>query len=593
MNSKKIVHFLILLCATVMLLGGCGGGGGGRSSKAVLPKIYYIGEFHGELAPYLREIAAEFLPYDGEATDAPLIVSLRNDFAPDKSTKEALIKVSDAGRFVAIEHATIDEVNVFLKVIGMEPNFSMDVVSNDLRYVELYAVKKVFRDAFTSDIITWVTPAAAAAPRQLSEPIASDDGKPEVPNQEAFNEMRASNVAKYAADNEAQLKAIKNVNEAGRAEVSARAAVSASTNDLTQLAQAQIHTVDASYSQQNFKITYSIYACHSYNEADKTDYDWFIVQQRGKLNPVNSYRNTDAHDGYVSEILGYMINYDFDNQLDYDNSTSYAKLMESTPSSANGSSTTTSGINWSLGGNVGLTPAGPSGGLSAGVSFSSSESVTISDSTVENKSASYERPTKAHWTYSFPRPTLKSSARPFSMGKFNDAVTLSRSYFQPYNQWIWMIHPDGREKIKQFKSKFTWKNGISHGDAHSVWFSYKKLKHEDWRSNSSTYDIPFIYPPLIVGKNLDFNKAPQTRSLEFGTARNWIAVSGEPSWCTLSKVPEAMEPKDTVSGDINATGSIKVTVNENTTGIDRTATIKLSTADGKGTYDVKVFQSKN
>ena len=81
MNNKKTTFLIILLCAAALISGGCSGGDG-TSKHTVLDKIYYIGNVHGDLAAYLREIATEFLPYDGEATDSPLLVSLRDGFVP-------------------------------------------------------------------------------------------------------------------------------------------------------------------------------------------------------------------------------------------------------------------------------------------------------------------------------------------------------------------------------------------------------------------------------------------------------------------------------------------------------------------------------
>ena len=578
MNNKKTTFLIILLCAAALISGGCSGGDG-TSKHTVLDKIYYIGNVHGDLAAYLREIATEFLPYDGEATDSPLLVSLRDGFVPDETTGDAVRRVFGAGQIVALEHATADEVNLLLEAIGQEPNFSLNTDEDGLDYVDLFAIEKLSRDAVHSDICVWVSP-ADREPTVLSEPIASDDEVPESPDMEAFHEMRAQNFATYAADNEAKQEAVRQAREAGEA------AVTASTGELTQLAQAQIYTYDASIYNQAFQITYYLYACHSYNEANNIDYDWFVVQQRGMLNPSGNYENKNGNMGWskttLARIKGYMVNYEFNNWLDYDNSNRYLQLMNSTPGTTQGSSSTTSGFSWNMGGNIGFNASGPTGGLSAGISFSSSESVTISDCTVNNMSVPSSAATDAHWTFSFPRPTIKSSGgNPFYLGEFNDAVLLSRSNFQPYNQWMWRIAPGARDTVKQFKSTFSWKNGLSYGNQYVMWVEAIKTDHRDWESDSRTYVIPFIYPPLIAGNNLDFDAKGSHARLDFGTARNWTAASDQ-FWCTLSAT----------SGDKNAASNVFVTVDPNASGVDRTAVITLSTADGKGTYKVKVFQSR-
>ena len=53
MRNKKLIFFILLLCTAALFSGGCSGGDG-TATHAILDKIYYIGNVHGDLAAYLR-----------------------------------------------------------------------------------------------------------------------------------------------------------------------------------------------------------------------------------------------------------------------------------------------------------------------------------------------------------------------------------------------------------------------------------------------------------------------------------------------------------------------------------------------------------
>lgn len=574
---------VIFLALSVFFMGGCGGGDDDPVVEGpAIKKAYYIGDVREGLAPNLKKRCVHFLPYDGKSTDGVLFVSYRKGFTPNEDDVESIRRVYEAGRFVALVHASIDQVNEFLGHIGLPPHFDILESDEEGRCAEIFAVNKRPRDNIKSDIFTWVTP-AYVRPDLVAESSSTDDPvmvEPELPDEEPdmeeLNETKARNFVQYVEDEDRRLREMETARE------SAQAAISSATNDLTQIAQAQHHTFDASAYSQNFQLHYFIYACHSYNEANNTDYDWFVVQQRAVLNPSNKYVNKDHGDGYLAQIYGYMVNYEFENWFDYNNKNSTIHLMNSSPATTTGSSSTTSGFSWNLGGNIGVTPAGPSMAISGGISFSSSESVVVTDCTVTNKSAPSNDKSNAYWNYSFPRPTIKpTGGNPFDIGDFHDAVLLSRSTFQPYNQWLWKIAPAARDTVNAFKSRFAWRNGNSYGNQLVWWVEAIKVRHEDWLSGNNTYVIPLIYPPLIAGNGVDFEAKGSHKRFEFATARDWTAESDQ-EWCTLSST----------SGVGNQTGDVFVTVDPNETGADRWANITLKTTDGKGSFTVKVFQSR-
>ncbi|MDI9389191.1 MAG: BACON domain-containing protein [Synergistota bacterium] len=565
---------VMFLALSVFFTGGCGGG---SDDHAVIARAYYIGEGWEGLALYLKRYCIDFLPYDGESTDGLLFVSYGDDFVPSDGDIKSIKRAYEAGCFVVLVHATMDRANEFLGHIGLPPHFDIEGDGGEQKLVEILAVYRQQRDDGGTDIFTWVTPEYTAPVKSES---ASDDDpakKPPLPEDDfdpdEFNEARTRHFVQYVVDEEKRLE------DAERAREFAKAAVSSATDDLTRIAQAQIITRDASKYKQHFMINYYIYSCHSYNAADGVDYDWFVVQQRAMLNPQNNYAKKDAHDEYLAKVTGYMVHYDFENTLDDING---VQLVNTSPASTSGSTSVTSGFSWSLGGDVGVSGSSPSMNLSGSVTYSSSETVEIADCTVTNSSAPSEAKTKAEWRYEFSRPGIEKRGAPFYYGNFHDAARLSRSNFEPFNQWLWKIPPGARDRTKGFKSKFTWVNGYSFGNQVAAWIEIIGVEHHDWVSSTETYSIPFIYAPLIAGNGLDFGVEGGYQPLKFGTARPWMAESDQ-EWCELSQY----------KGEANETDGIYVTVAQNETGANRWANITLRTADGKGECTVKVFQSSS
>lgn len=565
----------LFLALSIFFIGGCGGG---SEDQVVIARAYYIGQGWEGLALYLKRYCVEFLPYDGESTDGVLFVSYGDAFTPSDGDIRSIRRAYEAGCFVVLVHATVDRVNEFLGHVGLPPHFDIEDGDGKRKLVEILAVYRQPRDDGGTDIFTWVTPEYTAPVK--SENTSSDDPAEELPPPEddfdldEFNEARTRNFVQYIANEEKRLV------DAERAKESAKAAVASATDDLTRIAKAQIITRDASKYKQHFMINYYIYACHSYNATDGVDYDWFVVQQRAMLNPEDNYGKDDAHGKHLAQIRGYMVYYDFENRLD---DVKGVQLVNTSPASTSGSTSVTSGFSWSLGGAVGVSGSNPTANLSSSVTYSSSETVSIADCTVMNSSAPSEDKTKAKWRYEFPRPRCTEPGKwDFNFtGNFHDAVRLSRSNFEPFNQWLWKIPPNARDKIKGFNSKFKWQNGYSNGNQYIMKFKKHEVEHHDWVSSTETYTIPFIYAPLIAGNEVDFDAEGSHKKLKFGTARPWEAESDQ-EWCELSKY----------KGEADQTSGVYVTVKPNMTGADRWANITLRTADGKGECTVKVFQSK-
>lgn len=372
-------------------------------------------------------------------------------------------------------------------------------------------------------------------------------------------------------------------------------AANSTGGDLKQVMNMYQKTYDASAYNQVFKIFVDAYACRAYNSAPKeasgsgSNSDWFFIKQYAQLNPSGNYANEKHNGTTAAHIKGYMVYYSFDNWL-VDSSgnevTSNVVLHKPKPDSTVGSTTEGQSSSFSFGGNIGFSGLAGSGGLNFGGSFSYDQSTTVPDCQVDNQSMASGKDAHATWLYSFSRP--QTTGHPcIGCNDFKDAPTSARSMFQPENQWTWELSNDtARNAVKGFKFKFKWQNGYSNGEGFAWWIKVASIQHVDWVSRETTFYVPFdaIMPPLIAANDEDFSAREEARRIDVGTSRLWSAkVVDGGSWCTL----------DDQVVDINGgKNSIVVNVAKNDTGASRTAIVRLTTNDGKGSCDVKIYQAR-
>jgi hypothetical protein len=94
--------------------------------------------------------------------------------------------------------------------------------------------------------------------------------------------------------------------------------------------------------------------------------------------------------------------------------------------------------------------------------------------------------------------------------------------------------------------------------------------------------VPLNYPPLIVSpsENVTFNNAGQVKYMDVHVTSDWSASSDQ-SWCQA--VPTTGKGNNT---------QVSITVDYNTTGKERKATITFSRNDGKGKDTMTATQSQ-
>jgi hypothetical protein len=357
------------------------------------------------------------------------------------------------------------------------------------------------------------------------------------------------------------------------------AAAAGENAELTTLAKSFHVTNNFSAYENYYTLNYYIYSCHSFNDADGKEYDWFYVRQEGLLNSKNAYKGVQNwYDGLAhADIRYYTGSYRMNNWMDgLTQQGSGVSLVQSSPANENKSEQVTSGISVNINGKVGFSGKGGSGDVGAGVTITNSKSFSVKDCDLVNNSG--DQFNNANWSYNF-KKALQIAY--FAYTGLQEPPLLSRSLFQPVNQWVWKFSSDVRDKNQNwFYSKFDVDLINSQGGVALAWIAQDPQHYiypKSWQEK-----VPLPLPPLIVAqRNLDIasSKGVST-ALDITVSRDWTASSNQP-WCQVQQ-----------SAGTAANTHVNITVDDNTTGANRTAVITFKTADGKGTATTTVFQPK-
>lgn len=589
MKCKRAVAFFLLtliFAAALFISGGCGGSSGGSSSKV---QIHLDGKLHGELAEYLpeRAVIRKLTPKsDGSIY---MLSSSANEFS--EASLRFIKEVYDDGAIVAVEHAGIGEVNAFLKALGETPNYaaaSGDVDPN----VEIYAMAKRGKDVFTyvtrsdNNVITGETADVSGSfyPVSTSEETVSEDVEANAPAEEDGDAEETKQQRLRVANFIEWTQSVDDM----KSELAAAREVADGDNDLTKLAQAQVVQNDCSYRGRKYLLTYTIYACHSFT--DKRDY--YLVQSSHSFNPESAYKKYHKEhirvgvlDGEADFVEGYNSAYLMDQWInEKDASTADIFLLNHAPENVNRSKTKTTGFSWEVGGNIGFSGGKPAGGLSGGVSFSSSEEITIYDYDIYNQSLSGGA-SNAKWNYDIQRPS--NGGKNFMYRHLNDAPDAARRLLQPHQQWIWAVASSyrsrkGDEGLK-LNASFRWTEGWTRGAFGGGMWIYEVGRIDTDTPYDNSLSIPLRLPPLIaVDKpTFDFDAKAQHSVFNFLSEKDWT-IESDSSWCVVNK-KSGRGTGDTLE-------AVMFDVDANESGESRTANIKIS--DGVETSIVEVMQSK-
>lgn len=179
----------------------------------------------------------------------------------------------------------------------------------------------------------------------------------------------------------------------------------------------------------HYQVTTYVYSCYS---ADDTS-SWFFFEQHWVLNASNSFVvDTDKVRMYY--VTGYGMNAV---PAGFSGDTASVGLLASSPGTTEGGTAVTSSVSFGINGTVGFEGKAGAGSVTGGMTVSSAETFEIPDVSVQNLSAATQN--NASWKYSIPKATLIQTGA--CDNTLNPAKLVSRSTFQPVNQWLWKVGP--------------------------------------------------------------------------------------------------------------------------------------------------------
>lgn len=222
----------------------------------------------------------------------------------------------------------------------------------------------------------------------------------------------------------------------------------------------------------HYQITYSIYAVYSFNE----DKDYYFLHEEiiGTNKPMmlpghwfewkTSGTDFDCYGFYLKEIECEHNLYKPDGRMMYDG----VSLHDPTPTTSEGSTTTTSGYSVNFSGNIGFNPAGASSSGSLGGSISESFTTSIPDVAISCEAIVGIG--AANWVYTVASAPIQ--AKDGRNAKIYDSPLVSRTTIVAHNCWYWTV-----DNPKQYSKPLKVRAG------NCITFEYSGV-----RNNSFTYD---------------------------------------------------------------------------------------------------------
>ena len=587
---KQPLFATVAALALALVLTGCGSGGSNEVvisseqnkgsayvGKAIGPedfanrhweKVYVIGNLSGTLADEIEQIFMNRTAYDGVSMDAPILIAADSvQFLSD--TQRAGILNTFLNYYpVAVIHGNETQINDLLDILGLERNYTLPAGK---QYAELFAVDREEEN----HTFTWST-------YPPEEKAMTSEGTDVPPASTAYadnsgDQLRRAGIFHGWIDNDKNRVTPEIDNYRQEAAGMIAKAAEDESSELTRIAHGYVTTKNFTDRGNNYQLSYYIYSCHSFNATDATDYDWFYVRQEGLLNASGAYQGVAKY-GNQDYVYFYIGNYRMNNWMDgLTSQGSGVSLMTSNPQNANNVSQVTSGIDLNIGGSVGFQGKEATGSLNLGVTIHNATTVNVSDCEIANNSGSSIN--NAMWRYEFRRAEQTVY---FATTRLSEPPLLSRSNFQPVNQWIWKFSPSVRDSDrKSFLSQLDVDLIYTVSGSPGAFWIAGSPQSLTYKEGPWKFEVPLSYPPLLVSPHyLDFTAAGQHKSRNISVSRKWTASSSQ-AWCRV-------EP----AGGSGASTHVNIIVDPNKTGASRTAKIKFKTADGRGSDTMTVFQSQ-
>jgi hypothetical protein len=170
-----------------------------------------------------------------------------------------------------------------------------------------------------------------------------------------------------------------------------------------------------------------------------------------------------------------------------------AILMKHAPETANNATTVSSGFSWTLGGSLGFSGMGGTGGVSASMTHTDSESRTITDFVETNLCLDALTQANAKWDYSINHDKLPKKDKPAwnhaNTVNIEGAPALATGTAQFHNVWVWEIlnTGTGTDAYKmRTEGQTTYGNSWAHADG--TW-AYSWCDAEDGPTYNNTVNL--------------------------------------------------------------------------------------------------------
>lgn len=432
-ESRGLVG-LALGFGLALLLSACGGGAGTPKVRAAM-----LGKVVGVLAD---NVDNAFVPdADPAASTDPIVIGgvVWND-----SFIVSIKNAFDAGRPIALVHASLDDIGMLRKVVGFPGDF---VLPDGLTQVDIYGVDRDI-DGNIYDVVIFPNPDLPAATEvkyaldpvaQTSTPVASRSVPVDNPDDEQKQQQRVNDLAAWFKED-----APRDV-KARQAAAHPRAALAASLGgyDLAANAKSFARTYVFSHGNNRHQVTNRVWSAHD----DVNNEDIFYIRQTGLFAAAaeviydtgyrrGMYATAYKVANYVPDLL---------------NNNSQLQLLMNNPATHEGKVSVDVGVDLKLDGKFGVDAKadgkGPSAGgelgVSGGIAIKNSIKYDIPDVTVTNKSGM--RINDANWDFTIRKPgyVWNPLCRWFSL---QDIPPLGKGTFQPATEWVWRVGKEARQK---------------------------------------------------------------------------------------------------------------------------------------------------
>ena len=193
-----------------------------------------------------------------------------------------------------------------------------------------------------------------------------------------------------------------------------------------------------------FTVSTNIWAAYKFDE----DADYYLIEQTIWGNSQNFWVGswTSGKWNYQGFFLSQVktnnrLTRNYNSDGDILKSTDGAQLLDFSPTTTNGQSSTSVSVGWNLGGQVGLSTSGPSASISGGISGSVSSSYTTQDMTITANCGSDNKcNNNADWQFDIKDDNYGNT----KVGNFyfNTPPALGRNTYKSTQCWLWKVeHP--------------------------------------------------------------------------------------------------------------------------------------------------------